>query len=186
MGTALRSGHLANSFSPRSPGHPPRTHADVHAGRGHAAAVVEVILDGGAGITWVRIGHVASSTRTARPREPALTTTAFTHFRDDRQTKLAELPLRGERRSSRSPPPPRPEKSPLGNKRLLPGWRRPAAPSRDNGRETFLGFSAKCFSRPFPEQLQNVMEGFLFSNLSHFPTSVITPAMHFDAIILKQ
>ena len=82
-------------------------HADVHAGRRHAAAVVEVILDGRAGIARVRVGHVASSARPHLPRpkwEPTLTTTAFTHFRDGRQTELAELPLCSERRTSRSLP----------------------------------------------------------------------------------
>lgn len=55
----------------------PRTHSDVYAGRGHAAAVVEVVLYRGAGIAGVRAGHVGSrspsyfSERARKATQPA-------------------------------------------------------------------------------------------------------------------
>lgn len=56
-----------------------RTHSDVHTGRGHAAAVVEVILDGEAGVAGIRVGHKGNRsprlrcrTRTARQMPVAL------------------------------------------------------------------------------------------------------------------
>lgn len=46
-----------------------RTHSDVHTGRGHAAAIVEVILDRGAGVPGVGVGHVGSRTPATPPSE---------------------------------------------------------------------------------------------------------------------
>lgn len=42
-----------------------RTHSDVHAGGGHAAAIVEVVLDGGAGVAGVKVRHVDRAPRRA-------------------------------------------------------------------------------------------------------------------------
>lgn len=51
-----------------------RTHSDVHAGGGHAAAIVEVVLDRGARVPGVRVSHDGNSTPT---RPGRATATAF-------------------------------------------------------------------------------------------------------------
>lgn len=46
----------------------PRTHSDVHTWRGHAAAVVEVILDGEARVAGIRVGHKGNRSLSFRCR----------------------------------------------------------------------------------------------------------------------
>lgn len=95
----------------RGRGTAPRTHADVHAGRGHAAAVVEVILDGEAGIAGVEVGHQgarSSSLRSRRKTAPEARCPPA-QFRAERgrnwrsRARAAGPEVRGERRSGVRP-----------------------------------------------------------------------------------